>query len=172
MRTPSLVPFAVLMFSLPSVSTARIGETLQQCIARYGQPDSGPEESVVHPKATDCAFIKNGLDVSVVFYQGKAVDIMFRKVDGSSFNPSEIDELLKANGGGSMWKERDAGKPDQSEWETPDGENRAMLSSNRHAEPARVLSVWTMQWHRVMEEQEKALEKQEKSEAKESLGGF
>jgi hypothetical protein len=169
---PTVALLAALMLGLPSDSSARIGETLQQCIARYGQPEDNPQESAVHPKATDCAFIKSGLDISVVFYQGKAVDIMFRKLDGSAFNPSEVEELLKANGGSSSWNQHEAKRPDQSEWKTTDGARRATLNPNRRAETNRVLSIWTEQWHRVMDEHEKALEQREKSAAKENLEGF
>jgi hypothetical protein len=161
-----------LAILLPAAGWARIGETLEQCVARYGPPESPPEESAVHPKAIDCAFSKSGLDISVVFYQGKAADIMFRKLDGSAFNPSEVEELLKANGGSSSWNQHEAKRPDQSEWKTTDGARRATLNPNRRAETGRVLSIWTEQWHRLIDEQEKALEQQEKSAAKDNLEGF
>lgn len=96
---------------------------------------------------------------------------MFRKLDGSAFNPSEVEELLKAAGSGG-WKKSEVDTPDKTEWESADGARRAMLRSNRHAELARVLSVWTEEWHRIMDEQEKALEKEEESEAKKNLKGF
>jgi hypothetical protein len=149
----------ILLLGLPSVSNARIGETLQQCVARYGQPDGEPEEGGVHPKATNCAFVKDGLELLVTFYQGKAVDIIFSKLDERSFSPSEVEELLKANGSG--WKEREAQKPDQSEWETAYGARRAMLYPDRSGEPSSRLVVFTADWNRVMDEYEATLQREE-----------
>lgn len=159
MKTPRLIWLSILLLCLPSVSDARIGETLQQCIARYGQPDGEPEEGGVHPKATDCAFVKDGLELLVTFYQGKAVDIIFSKLDERSFSPSEVEELLKANGSG--WKEREARKPDQSEWETAFGARRAMLYPDRSGEPSSRLAVSTAEWNKVMDEHEATLQRQE-----------
>jgi hypothetical protein len=100
----------------------------------------------------------------VTVYQGKVVDIMFRKLDGTPFNGSEVEGLLTANGG-SGWMVRKVEDSDQSEWVTKDGTKRAMLSPNRNAEIGRVLTVWTNEWERTMAEQDK-------SDAKKKLKGF
>jgi hypothetical protein len=160
--SPALL--ALFLLALPSVLEARIGETLEQCIARYGPPDKGPQDSALHPAATDCGFVKDGLYVVVTVYQGKAVDIMFRKLDGTPFNASEVKELLTANGGTS-WMVRKVEESDKLEWATKDGTKLAMLGPNRNAEIGRVLTVWTNEWQRTLEEQEK-------SDAKKKLKGF
>ena len=191
MRAPSLSLLAVLLLCLPSASNARIGETLQQCIARYGQPDSGPEESLSHPKATECVFIKGGFDISVIFWAGKAASIMFSKLDRSAFSSAEVEELLGKNGGGWMLlkaNERrrnelpnatDNPNPDEylresdsQVWETADGKADASLNSSRDGKPARTFFIETTEWFMVMCEREKELEQEEKSEAKKNLEGL
>jgi len=191
MRAPSLSLLAVLLLCLPSASNARIGETLQQCIARYGQPDSSPEESLSHPKAMECVFIKGGLDISVIFWGGKAASIMFSKLDRSAFSSAEVEELLGKNGGGWMLlkaNERrrnelpnatDNPNPDEylresdsQVWETADGKADASLNSNRDGKPARTFFIETTEWFMVMCEREKELEQEEKSEAKKNLEGL
>jgi len=183
MKASRLSLLAVLLLCPPSASNARIGETLQQCIARYGQPDSGPEESLSHPKATECVFIKGGLDVSIVFWKGKAASIMFSKLDRSAFSSAEVEELLKKNGSG--WRllkasERqrnampDAPLRDSSRqvWETADGNADASLNPSRDGKPAHTLFIETTEWFMVMCEREKELEQEEKSEAKKNLEGL
>jgi len=61
-----------LIFSA-SIASARIGETLEQCTARYGEPLTCIGEMVL--------FRKNGLDTTVFFSQGKVECVAFRKVE-------------------------------------------------------------------------------------------
>lgn len=155
---------AVILLALPSSSKARIGESLEQCIDRYGPPDKGPQDSALHPAAIDCGFSKGDFYVVVTVYQEKVVDIMFRKLDGTPFNGSEVERLLTANGGTS-WIVRKVEESDKLEWATKDGTKLAMLGPNRNAEIGRVLTVWTNEWQRILAEQEK-------SDAKNRLNGF
>ena len=73
---------------------ARIGESQEECIARYGAviekrpakiPDSDPEATV---------FSKGGVTVYIEFQKGKAWCVVFRK---PALTASEVAGLLRAN---------------------------------------------------------------------------
>lgn len=70
---------------LPAFS--RIGETVEECKNRYGAPVGALKEEV--------RFKKNGLDVFVMFHQGKAASVRF----SGSISIAMAQELLKANAG-------------------------------------------------------------------------
>lgn len=101
-----------------TLANARIGETLEQCRARYGKEIR---------QANGCSvFIKAGFYIMVQFYEGKADSILFRKVEQNildmpvEISPNEIQNLLKQNGGGQAWKETNEIIIGSS-WATEDG---------------------------------------------------
>lgn len=84
----------ILLFALVSPCVARIGETKEQCIKRYGPVKLSFGDSVV--------FQKSGLKITVQFRDERAGWIQFKKMD-EGFDEEEIKTLLNANGPGVKW---------------------------------------------------------------------
>lgn len=95
----SLIVFA----SLYQEAIARIGETPEQCQVRYGKLVKADKDK------EELQFQKDDILITVRFYNGKADYISFeskRRVSPQQlqgFSDSEIQGLLKANGGMRSW---------------------------------------------------------------------
>lgn len=107
-------------------ATARIGETPDECRARYGEP--------VDNKPGSAIYVKNGIIICAEFHAGKTDLILYVKektdILGASeaFSDVEISTLLKSNGGGEKW-ERQAAETMHPEWATETGSIRARLDT-------------------------------------------
>ena len=100
------IPFFILvltaLLALPWNAQCRIGETLDECKARYGSP--------VEVKKDAALFLKNGMYVSAHFADGKVVEISYYKK--SPKNPkksvcptdTEAEILLRANAHDTPWE--------------------------------------------------------------------
>lgn len=93
----------IILLMLCISAKARLGETPQQCLARYGNA-TGMDE-----KKTTFFFEKNGVDVHVTFDGGKCVKISLSKQarDGllrRDFDEQEVLILLMANSDGQTWE--------------------------------------------------------------------
>jgi len=98
---------------------ARIGETPEQCAARYGN-------SLGVLETTGASiFSRAGVRIIVHFHEGIADYLVFVKekpagaAGSASFTDNEIQLLLAANGGPRTWGERNVLGLDK-EWETGD----------------------------------------------------
>ena len=96
-----LVALAVTVF-LPTEVAARLGETIAQCNARYGQPEktTPAEDTVVKLYHQNHLF--NGYRVSIYFMNGKSANEEFIRLDKSKSGEREISEkdqeaILRAN---------------------------------------------------------------------------
>jgi hypothetical protein len=87
---------------LPWNAQCRIGETLDECKARYGNP--------VEAKKDTALFLKNAIYVSVHFADGRVDEISYSKRDPKdskkSVRPSdaEVNILLRANAPDTSWE--------------------------------------------------------------------
>lgn len=116
MKKYAMLLLVVLMSA--TLANARIGETLEQCRARYGKEIR---------QANGCfGFIKAGFFIMIQFYEEKADSIVFRKVETNildipvEISLNEIQNLLKQNGNGQTWKETNEVLIGSS-WATEDG---------------------------------------------------
>lgn len=76
---------------------ARIGETPQQCIERYGEPET------VDKDTKTLGFIKDDIAVMCTFHEGLCTFIAYKKTeDFAKFSDAEFEALMDANGSG--WK--------------------------------------------------------------------
>ena len=99
---------------------ARIGETEEECAARYGEPIK---------KFPDNRFLfqKSDLGIIITFFNGKADAIVYRKIatnvlgKGEKISENEVEILLKSNSGGVPWKKRAVISMNRN-WETENGE--------------------------------------------------
>jgi hypothetical protein len=97
-----LILVASTLLSLPA--HARIGETPEQCQARYGAAIKADKA------AQSILFSKAGLNVMTFFREGKCVRVGFWKSEVDILNSplalsdAEKEALLDANGGGAKWR--------------------------------------------------------------------
>jgi hypothetical protein len=128
-RAPLLAAIAAVTLTTSSTLFARIGETEQECAARYGEPiKKFPDNSL--------AYQKSGLAIIISFFDGKAASVVYRKIatnalsKGEQLSENEIEILLKSNSGGVPWKKRVAISITKNwetdsmikHWETENGE--------------------------------------------------
>ncbi|GEP46177.1 hypothetical protein [Brevifollis gellanilyticus] len=105
-----------VLISLASPALARIGETPEQCEARYGKPVKIEEEGQAF------RYRKAGFNVTCVFRNGACVHMAFSHVadaqnEVAPMSESEITTLLTANGSGKTWvKDEKASSPDSGVW--------------------------------------------------------
>jgi hypothetical protein len=103
----SLMALAIYMvLAVWSPGYGRIGETLEECIARYGEIYSESE----FEGRKQYIFKKSGYVISICFYEKKA-DLMFlfkeEKDDlefNAKFSDNEIEILHKSNAGDTPWE--------------------------------------------------------------------
>jgi hypothetical protein len=93
---------------------ARIGYTLEQCIAQYGAEDGF--ETLLHsidkinpylktnPRIYSTGFRVNDVQISVQLLDNKVVEIDYLKKGTLEFSEADVKDLLEKNGGGQKWK--------------------------------------------------------------------
>ena len=100
---------------------ARIGESEDQCLSRYGQESANNGGSKGNRSV---AYLNDSFSVSCEFYQNKCFRVTFTvKNKDAEFSKDVIDKLLSANSGQSSWKEVDPGK----KWFREDGKVSAEI---------------------------------------------
>ena len=120
MNSHSLLAAIAAVTLTTSTLFARIGETEQECAARYGEP--------IH-KFPDNIFLyqKSDIDIHITFVNGIAVLIAYRRsVKGQHMSEKEVEILLKRNSGGVPWHKLGG------LWETENGELVAKYNFGRH----------------------------------------
>jgi len=97
------------LFFIVSVTTtarARLGETADQLVARYGQPLSETDQKGEGDKIplADVVFQKGGFEVKVTITDGISVLESFRKLNGEPLTVEEVRTLLAVNSQGHGWE--------------------------------------------------------------------
>ncbi len=133
MKTTVFVAIVMSSGLLASPTFARLGETKEQVIARYGPPteskDLGKIESVHFKKGAMTIFVEISKET------GKAVQVFYWK--DTPFAPAQVAELLSRNAEGKLWdqsaydpyaaRRSDGGTARGGEQKNPDGTVRYML---------------------------------------------
>jgi len=90
-----------LLLGLSVTSFARIGETMDKAVKRYGP--------VVHHDTIQgeelYAFKKHGYDIVAHFHEGKIDNIMYGKESREKLSKTEVNTFLEANNGGRPMKD-------------------------------------------------------------------
>jgi hypothetical protein len=92
----------LLALSFPAL--ARIGETYEQCVARYGAATSPPTKG-------SARFVKGGIIIMIDFSGGIAQEIRFAgqsdpgSFSGKKLTDAQVQSILDANAAGSPWKD-------------------------------------------------------------------
>ena len=114
----------LIMLALCASAQARIGETVDECVKRYGKPEKYDEAA----KAFICN--KDGVLILLWFTEGKCCKIVLVKQRDKNnlpefFSEVELETLLAANGEG--WQKIKTGLT--TSWQNADGSRLAQYSS-------------------------------------------
>ena len=119
----------LLLLGVADICRARIGDTLEEAIERYGKP-------VRKASADEFAMFKEAsYYLTAHFHDGKTDAITYVKAGSESstkgaFSDDEIETLLKINGSGQTW-ERSKAKAGLQEWKTEDRKFQAVYSESK-----------------------------------------
>jgi hypothetical protein len=115
----SCLLFCILLQIFTNYGYARVEESKDECIARYGSPIKELEDGQL-------LFQKSGLAIIAHFHEGKTDSIAFRKVEtnalgkGETISDHEIEILMQNNSCEKTWKKSSAISMNRI-WETEDG---------------------------------------------------
>jgi len=109
MRTLVVLTIALGFVLTASVCQAKIGDTLDQCIAHYGQPKSIQDVAPTEASAgsSHAWFIKDGLHFHVTIFNGTVGEEIIYKIDRTDMTDAEIQTLLDSEAGGPRWDKSD-----------------------------------------------------------------
>jgi hypothetical protein len=121
-----------ILASLTCPAFARLGETPEQCNARYGEPVS------IDKDKKEITYQKAGLLVLITFWNGSAQYIIIGKSERDAIDrpvkmsDAEIETIVQANAGDQKTKPGSEGGVLDKAWETLDGKRIAlyMFDSN------------------------------------------
>lgn len=127
----TLFPLLVLFIAL--TARARVFETHDRCVERYGKPVSTTKTNI----GSNATFLKNQVTVSVEFRKDTAVAITYAKAvdlkkptENRAFSNEEIDKLLELNGGSHKWGKAKKDMHGNPYWTTEDKALTAKLTDN------------------------------------------
>jgi hypothetical protein len=119
----------LLFWEVANICQARIGDTLEEAIQRYGK--------VVSKASGDefAMFKEAPYYITAHFHDDKTDAITYVKAGSESstkgsFSHEEIEMLLRINGNGQTW-ERSKGKAGLQEWKTEDEKLQAVYSESK-----------------------------------------
>jgi hypothetical protein len=96
----ALVFYLFVIALLTQAVEARLGETLDQCVQRYG-PLIRKQGRADNPQFM---FEKDGITIGINFLDGKAAQVSYSRASGSPFLDLEVRQLLEVNSAGSTWQ--------------------------------------------------------------------
>lgn len=146
---------------LSSAAFARIGETPQQCEARYGKP------TIMHP-ARDTERVRFSVGQILItcwFWEGKCCSIDYeigkpsnvvypKDITAERFELSQAQRFLKFNSAGGEWvheQPEEYGKPFDGVYKTKDGKLQALVNFTG-------VTIETTDWHALNVKQAEAAE--------------
>jgi hypothetical protein len=124
-----LLTIPLFLLGVADTCQARIGDTLQETIQRYGKP-------VKKASADEFAMFKEAsYYITAHFHDNKTDAITYVKVASGTptkgaFSDPEIEMILRINGNGQTW-ERSKANEGLYEWKTEDKELRAVYSESK-----------------------------------------
>jgi hypothetical protein len=129
MAARCLLTIVLFLLGVPNLSQARIGDTVQQAIERYGKVvNKAPGNEFV-------MFKEASFYITAHLHDDKTDAITYVKTGSqssvkSAFSDEEIEMLLRINGNGQSW-ERSRTKAGVHEWKTEDGKLQAVCSESK-----------------------------------------
>lgn len=94
---------AIIFLTLLTIPLrANLGETVEQCVARYGRPIGYSEASAKSPFGT-VVFTATGYTLIVFLIHNKEVGARVSKLDKSVFTEAEMQTIMSADSAGTPW---------------------------------------------------------------------
>jgi hypothetical protein len=107
---------AIILFSFLTIPLrANLGETVAQCVVRYGKPIGYSEAGSKTPFGT-LAFTSAGYTLIVFLLKNKEVGARVSKVDKSAFTDAEMQTIMVADSAGSPWTPAASTDPTCLQW--------------------------------------------------------
>jgi hypothetical protein len=111
---------ALIFFSILTIPVrANMGETTEQCVARYGRPVGYSEANAKSPFGT-VAFTATGYTLIVFLIHNKEVGARVSKLDKSAFTDAEMKTIMDADSAGSPWTSAPSDDPTCLRWTRDD----------------------------------------------------
>jgi len=93
----------IIFFTLLTIPLrANLGDTVEQCVKRYGRPVGLSEASAKTPFGT-LAFAAAGYTLIVFLVNNKEVGARVSKADKSAFTDVEMQNIMNADANGTPW---------------------------------------------------------------------
>lgn len=125
------LPLLAVVFAVSA--NARVFETYDRCVARYGKPVTTTKTNI----GSNVSFLKNQVSVAIEFRKETAVAVTFSKSldlkkpgENRAFSEAEIDKLLELNGAGHKWNKAKKDMHGNPYWTTEDRALSAKLTDN------------------------------------------
>lgn len=90
---------SLIVFGICLPIQARVGETLEQCVERYGSVMERRKSTIAGSEVESAVFSKSAITIIVEFHEGVAWHVIFRK---PGLLLGETESILQANGSG-LW---------------------------------------------------------------------
>jgi len=111
---------AIVFFALLTIPLrANLGETVEQCVKRYGKPVGFTEAGAKSPFGT-LGFTAGGYTLIVFLLNTKEVGARVSKVDKSAFTDAEMKNIMDADSNESPWTPTPSSDPTCLEWTRAD----------------------------------------------------
>jgi hypothetical protein len=115
MLRTALVFFILLTIPL----RANLGETVEQCVKRYGAPVGFSEANAKSPFGT-VAFSAGGYTLLIFLLNSKEAGARVSKTDKSAFTDAEMQNIMNADTDGSPWTATPSSDPTCLQWTRSD----------------------------------------------------
>jgi hypothetical protein len=120
----------ILLVLLTLPARANLGETVPQCVARYGHPVGYSEAGAKNPFGT-VVFTAANYTLVVFLIDTKEVGARVSKTDKSAFTDAEIQTIMNADSNGSPWTSAPSDDPNNLRWTRSDMAN-ALYDKEKH----------------------------------------
>ena len=107
----------LIVFTLPV--RANLGETVEQCVARYGRPVGFSEANPKFPFGT-VVFSATGYTLVVFLLKNHEVGARVSKQDKTAFTDTEMKNIMGADSDGSPWTVTASSDPACLQWSRAD----------------------------------------------------
>ena len=123
MRTHITVVAALFFVLIPPLCHARLGDTMEQCVARWGAGNSSPPphgvEMVV--SVTFQTFFKYGFTFHVGFMNGVVCYEEIKKDVEPNLTGDDVTAILNAESASQQWTKQSQQTDDVDAWQRSDG---------------------------------------------------
>ena len=126
-----LILITLLLSLLLLPAHARLGETEDQCVQRYGPVVNRTTSGISGLDLPMLVFAKNGYKVVTIMLNDKVCCLTILKADQTALSDNEIDLFLTANNANQKWTKQD-GVSTNIVWFRDDG-TQAQYDPSQHA---------------------------------------